>query len=388
MSLDDVAKVTKIQPRILERLEAGKLDGLPAEVFVRGFVRSFARCVGLDEREALRRYAACGEFASIDRAGSRAGSQAGSPAGAMAAGSSDITPTVRALVEAMAELAPGSATAARATPRKMNAVEVIDLADGTAHPTALEVAAAVVPAPAMPAAVSGETRASDDVVTAALDEAAPAQPGMAALSDGDADIAVDAALATTRPAAVEPVAAISADRARLDREPSKKKRGRRAKRNKRMSRDRIAVGTPAGASPVVTAPPGSAIASGTWAPRMPPIASTPSVPWRRPIAPVASASASVPSLVIDDADPESAERVLEERAEKHAPRRSFLPPILLDREDRSARQGGLTLAVIILLIAATLTLSYLMRRPSASGDGMTRSPVSPLSPLSGPSAWS
>src|SRR5262249_42625280 len=54
MSLDDVAKVTKIQPRILERLETGKLDGLPAEVFVRGFVRSFARCVGLDEREALR----------------------------------------------------------------------------------------------------------------------------------------------------------------------------------------------------------------------------------------------------------------------------------------------------------------------------------------------
>ena len=48
-----------------------------------------------------------------------------------------------------------------------------------------------------------------------------------------------------------------------------------------------------------------------------------------------------------------------------------MPPILLDREDRSARQGGLTLAVIILLIAATLTLSYLMRRPSPSGDGVT-----------------
>ncbi|TMQ02527.1 MAG: hypothetical protein E6J91_51520, partial [Deltaproteobacteria bacterium] len=106
MSLDDVAKVTKIQPRILERLEAGKPDGLPAEVFVRGFVRSFARCVGLDEGEALRRYAACG----------------------LGAGSQDLTPTVRALVEVMADLAPGSATAARATPRKMHAVEVIDLA--------------------------------------------------------------------------------------------------------------------------------------------------------------------------------------------------------------------------------------------------------------------
>ena len=58
---------------------------------------------------------------------------------------------------------------------------------------------------------------------------------------------------------------------------------------------------------------------------------------------------------------------------------SFLPPILLDRDDKSTRQGGLTLAVIILLIAATLTLSYLMRRPSLSGDGVTlRDSVSQL----------
>src|SRR5436190_23169133 len=59
LSLDDVARVTKIQPRILERLEAGSInpgDGLPAEVFVRGFIRSFAKCCGLDEAEALQRY--------------------------------------------------------------------------------------------------------------------------------------------------------------------------------------------------------------------------------------------------------------------------------------------------------------------------------------------
>src|SRR6185436_6077976 len=98
LSLDDVAKITKIQPRILERLEAGRFDGLPAEVFVRGFVRSFARCVGLDEDEALRRYAACGGLPS---------------------GSGAITPAARALVDAMAELAPTSAVVARATPRKM-----------------------------------------------------------------------------------------------------------------------------------------------------------------------------------------------------------------------------------------------------------------------------
>ncbi|MDQ3370275.1 MAG: helix-turn-helix domain-containing protein, partial [Myxococcota bacterium] len=59
LSLDDIARVTKIQPRILERLEAGSVtpgDGMPADVFVRGFVRSVAKCVGLDEHEAVRRY--------------------------------------------------------------------------------------------------------------------------------------------------------------------------------------------------------------------------------------------------------------------------------------------------------------------------------------------
>ncbi|HET9987303.1 MAG TPA: helix-turn-helix domain-containing protein, partial [Kofleriaceae bacterium] len=54
-----MARVTKIQPRILEKIEAGNLEGLPAEVFVRGFVKSFARCVGLDESEAVERYGQC-----------------------------------------------------------------------------------------------------------------------------------------------------------------------------------------------------------------------------------------------------------------------------------------------------------------------------------------
>jgi hypothetical protein len=115
-----------------------------------------------------------------------------------------------------------------------------------------------------------------------------------------------------------------------------------------------------------------------WAPKMPTLVA-PTVPWRRPVSSLSTTapSALVPSLVIDDADPDSAERELEERAASKEPaRRSFLPPILLDREDRSARQGGLTLAVIILLIAATLTLSYLMRRPSSTGDGVTQAPSS------------
>jgi hypothetical protein len=102
---------------------------------------------------------------------------------------------------------------------------------------------------------------------------------------------------------------------------------------------------------------------------MPTLAPMPSAPWRRP---TLLPRPTAPSLVIDDAAPEVAEREQDRRAVANDQRVvSFLPPILLDRDDRSARQGGLTLAVIILLIAATLTLSYLMRRPSATGDGVT-----------------
>jgi len=119
----------------------------------------------------------------------------------------------------------------------------------------------------------------------------------------------------------------------------------------------------------------------TWAPKMP-VVVAPTVPWRlaasaQSARAKSSTARTVPSMVIDDANPDLAEREIEDRAAARSPdlsavRRSFLPPILRDREDRSARQGGLTLAVIILLIAATLTLSYLMRRPSSSGDGVTQ----------------
>src|SRR5262245_5005452 len=63
LSLGDVARVTKIPERSLERLEGGRFDELPAEVFVRGFVRSYARAVGLGPADLARRY---GEIVSTD----------------------------------------------------------------------------------------------------------------------------------------------------------------------------------------------------------------------------------------------------------------------------------------------------------------------------------
>jgi len=369
LSIDDVARITKIQLRILEKLESGQLDGLPAEVFVKGFVRSFARCVGLDESEALDRYLAC-----------------------------KTAPVARALVDSMSELAP---VVARTT-RSMQAAEVAAVIEVV--PPVSEVS---ITPPEIIEVVPPVSEVS--VVLPPVEVSATDLPIV--------DISISDLPAITSSAEI-PVA------------PSKKKRSRKkaadaapgetpAKRT-RSRKKKIALGTPAEPTPVVvveaapvvadaepaapaieTAPVEDAISSaseameivvadvaaetvdttitaegsgpthGTWKPTMPPLTATSSVPWRRPSLPAASLPVT-PSLVIDDADPDRAEREQEERATLREPHKvSFLPPILLDREDKSARQGGLTLAVIILLIAATLTLSYLMRRPSVSGDGVT-----------------
>jgi cytoskeletal protein RodZ len=53
LTLKQVAGATKIPRATLEWLEAGNLDQLPADVFVRGFIRSYARMVGTDEAEPL-----------------------------------------------------------------------------------------------------------------------------------------------------------------------------------------------------------------------------------------------------------------------------------------------------------------------------------------------
>ncbi|KAB2897450.1 MAG: hypothetical protein F9K40_12885, partial [Kofleriaceae bacterium] len=71
LTREHVARVTRIQLRTLERLEEGRFDELPADVFVRGFIRNYARCVGLSVDEALARYAACG-FAAAPVASAQA----------------------------------------------------------------------------------------------------------------------------------------------------------------------------------------------------------------------------------------------------------------------------------------------------------------------------
>ncbi len=56
LSLTDVAKATKIQAKYLEYLENGQYDKLPADVYVRGFLRSYARYFNLEENAFIRLY--------------------------------------------------------------------------------------------------------------------------------------------------------------------------------------------------------------------------------------------------------------------------------------------------------------------------------------------
>ena len=58
ITLDEIAESTKISRRHLEALEKEDFDSLPGGVFNRGFVRSYARYLGIDEDQAVADYSA------------------------------------------------------------------------------------------------------------------------------------------------------------------------------------------------------------------------------------------------------------------------------------------------------------------------------------------
>lgn len=58
ITLDEISGSTKIARRHLESLEADNFDALPGGIFNRGFVRAYARFLGLDEDQAVADYVA------------------------------------------------------------------------------------------------------------------------------------------------------------------------------------------------------------------------------------------------------------------------------------------------------------------------------------------
>ncbi len=56
MSVEEIARATRVPASSVERIESDQFDELPAEVFVRGFLKSYAQAVGVSSEEVLARY--------------------------------------------------------------------------------------------------------------------------------------------------------------------------------------------------------------------------------------------------------------------------------------------------------------------------------------------
>ena len=56
LSLEQLASVTRIQLKYLQAIEEEQFTALPAQVFTKGFVRTYARSLGMDEQDVMQRF--------------------------------------------------------------------------------------------------------------------------------------------------------------------------------------------------------------------------------------------------------------------------------------------------------------------------------------------
>ncbi len=56
ISLKEIQEATKISMRYLEAIDRGDLEGIPGEVYRKGFLVNFANAIGLDGQEVLQKY--------------------------------------------------------------------------------------------------------------------------------------------------------------------------------------------------------------------------------------------------------------------------------------------------------------------------------------------
>ncbi len=66
MGLAELARITRIPLGTLDAIERDHFDDLPGEVFVRGFLRSYARAVGMVPDEMVARYMSSRRVAAVE----------------------------------------------------------------------------------------------------------------------------------------------------------------------------------------------------------------------------------------------------------------------------------------------------------------------------------
>jgi cytoskeleton protein RodZ len=67
ISLSEISAGTKVKLAFLQEIEDGRHDLLPSSIYVQGFLRSYARFIGLGESEVLQRYKEAAAQAAAER---------------------------------------------------------------------------------------------------------------------------------------------------------------------------------------------------------------------------------------------------------------------------------------------------------------------------------
>jgi cytoskeleton protein RodZ len=67
ISLAEISAGTKVKLAFLQEIEDGRHDRLPSPIYVQGFLRSYARFIGLGEGEVLQRYKEAAAQAAVER---------------------------------------------------------------------------------------------------------------------------------------------------------------------------------------------------------------------------------------------------------------------------------------------------------------------------------
>ncbi len=56
LEIGDISRMTRITTRYLRAIERGDFSVLPGDIYVRGYIREYAKCLGVPFSEAIREY--------------------------------------------------------------------------------------------------------------------------------------------------------------------------------------------------------------------------------------------------------------------------------------------------------------------------------------------
>jgi len=56
LEIDDISRKTRITPRYLMAIEKGDFASVPGEIYVRGYIKEYAKCLSIPLPEALEEY--------------------------------------------------------------------------------------------------------------------------------------------------------------------------------------------------------------------------------------------------------------------------------------------------------------------------------------------